>query len=282
MAHKLKAGIDIWLTFYDEISDERLLACMRGLLSDGERAQENRFYRPDDRKRYLVTRAAVRTVLSHYADVAPAEWQFTANAYGRPELAPQHCACAPGLCFNISHTRGLISLAFSRQRALGVDVEHVTARTVSLDIAGHFFAPDEVRALADVAPAHSQHRFFEYWTLKESYIKARGMGLSLPLDGFSFEFPDPGSLRMSIAPALNDLPDRWFFTQYRLAAHYLLAVCAERGTGPLPTITVRSVIPTAGDRLLAPSVYRTSHANMHTCGAQADAVYAGRSSSRSK
>jgi 4'-phosphopantetheinyl transferase len=184
--------IDIWLTYYNEMIDDRQLPRLRSLLSDEEAARESHFYFADDRKRYLVTRAMVRMLLSRYAPIAPERWVFSKNSYGRPVIADAIAAAeteARDLFFNLSHTRGLIVLAVTRGRELGVDVENIAARTVSLDIAKHFFSADEVAELARVAPDRQQDRFFEYWTFKESYIKARGMGLSLPLNGFSFEFP---------------------------------------------------------------------------------------------
>jgi hypothetical protein len=80
--------IDIWLAYYNEINDERLLAQLRQLLTEEERQHEQRFYFADDRKRHLITRALVRTLLSHYEPaIAPEDWVFGANSYGRPEIA---------------------------------------------------------------------------------------------------------------------------------------------------------------------------------------------------
>lgn len=235
-------GIDVWLAFYHEMDDERLLASLRGCLNDAELLQEPRFYFADDRKRYLVTRALVRHVLSRYADVAPAAWTFSNNAYGRPRIADVHAA-ARGLSFNVSHTRGLIALGVTRDRELGVDVEHTTQREVSTDIADRFFAPAEVDALSTVPASGRQDRFFEYWTFKESYIKARGMGLSIPLDKFSFHFPHERAVQLAIEPELGDDANRWTFWQYRPAPHYLLAICAER-SATVPRVSLHRAGPT--------------------------------------
>jgi len=158
-------NIDVWLASYGEIVDVPLLASLRMLLSDAERQQETRFHFADDRQRYLVTRAMVRTVLSRYAAVAPADWVFSNNAYGRPEIA-NALSSALGLGFNVSHSRGVIALAVSRHRALGVDVENLRVRQVSIDIAERFFSPREVAELASVPLERRQDRFFEYWTFK--------------------------------------------------------------------------------------------------------------------
>ncbi len=250
-------NIDIWLAFYHEIVDARLLSNLLTLLSDAERHQEKRFYFADDRKRYLLTRAMVRTVLSHYAMVAPANWVFSESAYGRPEIANRHDE-AVGLSFNVSHTYGLIALGVSRNRALGIDVENLLARQVSIGIADRFFSPIEVTELASVPCEHRQDRFFEYWTFKESYIKARGMGLSIPLDRFSFHYPHEYAVRIAIDPELGDNESRWCFWQFRPASEYLLAICAERLDGEAPVLTVRKTVPTIADEVLEVALLKTS------------------------
>jgi 4'-phosphopantetheinyl transferase len=251
------AGIDIWLTFYDRIVGERLLSRLRGLLSEEERRHEQRFFFADDRKRYLVTRAMVRTVLSRYAPVAPEAWLFSANGYGRPEIANAHEAVR-GLRFNISHTRGLIALGVVGHRALGVDVENIATRQVSLGIADRFFSPAEVAELSSTPIERQQDRFFEYWTFKESYIKARGMGLSIPLDKFSFRYPHERAVDLSIQPELEDDADRWSFWQYRPTSEHLLAICAERIGAERPDMTIRKLIPTVAEEAFDLNLLKTS------------------------
>lgn len=257
-------NIDVWLAFYDEISDARLHTEYRALLTDEERGKEFRFYFPDDQRRYLVTRALVRTVLSKYLAVDPADWRFSENAYGRPELANirrEDC----GLYFNISHTRGLIALGVTHRRELGVDVENVRTREVSIEIADRFFAKPEVAELATVPRERQQDRFFEYWTFKESYIKARGMGLSIPLEQFSFHYPHERAVHIAIDPRLGDDASRWAFWQFRPTTEHLLAICAERRGGEPPTLTFRRTIPLVMDEVLAPAVLKTSEGSNDLC-----------------
>lgn len=237
-------GVDIWLTRYDEIVDPSMLAHFSSLLSPAERQQEARFHFADDRLRYRVTRALLRTTLSRYASVAPADWSFAVNDYGCPRIAEVHGSAA-AISFNLSHTRGLIALAVTHGRAVGIDVENLAVREVSTGIADRFFAPAEVRALAAVAPARQQERFFEYWTFKESYIKARGMGLSIPLDKFSFSFPHESAVQLALQAELGDDAARWNFAQYRPTPEHLLALCVERRPLQPPSrVTLRRVVPT--------------------------------------
>jgi 4'-phosphopantetheinyl transferase len=225
--------IHLWLAFLDEITDPHLLAEYRRLLSREELQQRQRFYFERDRHRYLVTRAMVRTVLSKYAAVAAHEWRFDVNAYGKPSISAEHVA-ASGLEFNVAHTCRVVLLGVAIGRSLGVDVEDMTGDRACIDIADRYFAPEEVRVLRASPPDRQVRRFFEHWTLKESYIKARGMGLSIPLDRFAFHLDDPAPIRLTIDPALADRPERWAFWQQTLVHNHLAAVCAERAeAGPM-------------------------------------------------
>lgn len=251
------AEIHLWLAYYDEITEERLHSAYRELLNVTEKEQEPRFYFARDRRRYLVTRALVRTVLSRYISVHPKEWVFSANAYGRPEIVNAQARDA-ALSFNISHTHSLIVLGVTKGRALGVDVENFLAREVSIDIADHFFAPQEVTALAATPSQQQQYRFFEYWTFKEAYIKARGMGLSLGLDKFSFHYPNDLAVQISIHPELADEPARWQFWQFRPRPEYLVAICAERVGAQSPRLIVRQAIPMLSEETFAVEFLRVS------------------------
>lgn len=249
------AEIHLWLAFYDEITDEHLLSEYRALLNPAEKEQQSRFYFSRDRLRYLVTRALVRTVLSRYLPIHPRDWMFSTNAYGCPEIANAE-AKEECISFSISHTHSLIVLGVTRHRALGVDVENVEAREALLDIADRFFAPQEVAALNAVPAQQQQYRFFEYWTFKESYIKARRMGLSLPLDKFSFHYSHDQSVEIAIDPELADDATRWQFWQFRPRSEYLVAICAERVGDKPPIVTVRQAVPMLSEKRYAPEFLR--------------------------
>jgi 4'-phosphopantetheinyl transferase len=249
-------GIDIWLAFYDA-ADETSLAGFRELMSPQERQQQLRFHFADDRRRYLVTRGMVRTVLSGYADVLPSDWDFRADPFGRPQIANMDGG-ARELSFNISHTRGLIALGVTRGRALGVDVEHLSVREVSMGVAERYFAPAEVSDLMRTPAHRQQHRFFEYWTFKESYIKARGLGLSIPLDKFSFRCPQALPVEFAVDPDLDDDASRWRFWQCRPTRDHLLAVCAELRDGAVPEIMIRTWMPPPATTVVDLGVQRTS------------------------
>lgn len=249
--------IDLWCAFFDEVQDCRLLERYRELLTEEERRQQARFVFPADRHRYLVTRALVRTTLSQYAPVAPEQWSFSPNPFGRPEIANDDAASGR-VSFNLSHTKSLIVLGVTCDNALGVDVENVHVRRAACEVADRFFSPVEVGALRALPPEGQHQRFFEYWTLKESYIKARGMGLSIPLDQFHFNFQGERQVSISLAPELNDRSARWRFWQLQPSAHHLVALCVERSDHPTPQLEIRKVVPFLSEESIECPILRTS------------------------
>jgi 4'-phosphopantetheinyl transferase len=247
--------IDLWLAPVDEIVSPALLDRYRGLLTAEERIQEQRFHFERDRKRHLVTRALVRTVLSRYWPVGPGDWRFVHNRFGCPSISPRH-GDAAATSFNLSHTAGLIAVGVTRQRAIGVDAENTIARCAPLDIADRWFAPCEVDAI--LAARDGSERFFQLWTLKESYIKARRQGLSIPLDRFGFDLAGAGDIGVWFDAALEDTPQRWRFWQFQPSAACLVAVCAER-LARAQDIVIRRAVPLDGDEPLRCPLVRRSH-----------------------
>ncbi|HUN70964.1 MAG TPA: 4'-phosphopantetheinyl transferase superfamily protein [Steroidobacteraceae bacterium] len=237
--------IDLWCTYISEIGDDVLLSRYDALLTAEERARQARFRFAKDQRRHLVTRALVRTVLSRYAAVRPEDWAFSAGPHGRPAICGPRPA--PPLDFNISHCADLVMLGVTG-RALGIDVEGPEARAVDIDGLDRYFAPEESAALLALPPGERRRRFFELWTLKESYIKARGMGLAIRLDAFRFELTGERGLTLHMRPELGDSPDRWRVWQLVLRPDYLAAVCAARGEDVSPRIVVREIVPLAHEK----------------------------------
>lgn len=234
--------VHLWLTCFDDPRLDGLLDDYRRLLTADELARQQRFHFEVDRRRYLVTRALLRCTLSRYVDMDSADWRFAANEYGRPFIASASGRAAD-IHFNVSHTNSLIVVGVSVRRALGVDTENVTRRESLVHLADRFFAEHEAAALKSLALAQQHVRFFEYWTLKESYIKARGMGLSIPLDRFSFDVSQPSNIALSVDPQLGDDAARWAFWQWSLDDAYVLALCAERNPEAISAVRLWRGLP---------------------------------------
>ena len=115
---------------------------------------------------------------------------------------------------------------------IGVDVERLSRVTKPSLIADRFFAPAEVAALRALPEPQQRQRFFELWTLKESYIKARGLGLAIPLHQFWFAEPDGDPVAISFGPELPDDPHAWQFRLIERGPEYATAV-GVRQAGPV-------------------------------------------------
>lgn len=231
----------VWYVLEEDANDTALLARYERLLSSGERERCARLHLAETRLRYVAGRALVRTTLSRYADVEPGQWVFRGNEHGRPEIAGP--SGVTPLRFNLSHTAGLVACAVTVGKAIGLDVECVHRPLRWEAIARRFFAAEEVRALSRVPEAERDVAFFRLWTLKEAYVKARGLGLTLPLRQFAVAADDPQSIGIRFDPALGDDPRHWALASYRPTARHVLALVLERDAGRDVVVDVMRTLP---------------------------------------
>jgi 4'-phosphopantetheinyl transferase len=240
--------VDLWYTHIDRTDAPGLRDQYRELLRGEERDRAARLKLPRVRDEYLVTRALVRHVLSHYADVPPGAWAFVQNAHGKPIVS----APWPGFAaFNLSHSAGLVACAVAAVGQMGVDVESLQRKTTGIDLARRFFSAAEV-SLLEACPSHRQHEtFLQIWTLKEAYIKAIGHGLSFPLDKFSMSLPADGPPRIQFAPDHNlapeEMPCDWRFAQIRFHTHHHLSLAVSFPQSQELVVNAREVVPLADD-----------------------------------
>jgi len=211
--------IHLWTTNPHDISllnnNEKLLKSYQKLLTQQETKKQQRYKFSKDRHDALITRAFVRDLLSKYAEIAPSDWRFEKGEKDKPEIIN---APLP-LRFNISHTDGLIICAVTRNDDIGCDVENITRNNDVLAIADRYFSSIEINDLFSLPKAQQRDRFFDYWTLKESYIKAWGLGLAIPLKDFSFTIGKASSseeqmklnnnIQLNFAQHRIDIPEVW-------------------------------------------------------------------------
>ncbi len=262
--------LTVALAWTDAWAQPDALTACEALLSPAERARQARFRRPADRRTYAIAHALLRRSLSRLArdagaDVAPSAWRFRAGPWGKPELAAPEVPALPHVAFNLSHAPGLTACAVQRQDestahepqapGVGVDVEFVERVADPGALGRRFFAPPEAAWLpadpADPRFPEVRRRFFTLWTLKEAYVKARGLGFHLPLSRFTvggagelpLTAPAPGvqlalagpeDLRVEAPPAVDPAPARWALTLTAVGPRHLLATCAPRAPDGAP------------------------------------------------
>jgi 4'-phosphopantetheinyl transferase len=207
--------IHVWHAALDRA--ETILGKLEPTLSLEEKARADRFHFVNDRNRFVVARGRLRELLGKYLQQAPASLQFSYEKYGKPSLAGGNASS--GLCFNVSHSAGLVVYAIARERNLGIDVEHVRPEFAGEDIAKRYFSARELTDLRTLPPEARVEGFFHCWTRKEAYMKATGMGLQIPLDSFAVSLL-PGKP----AQFLGGVEPRWHLDAYHPAEGYVAAV----------------------------------------------------------
>jgi len=233
--------VHIWLTDPGRVTDSATLEAYDAIMTSEEREKQRRFRFERDRHDCLVTRALVRTTLSRYAAVPPTAWRFVHNRYGRPHLPPGQCD--RDLRFNVSHTRGLIACAVTLGHEIGVDVEFMSRPGKTVEVADRYFSASEIGSLRALPAERRRERFFEYWTLKESYIKARGMGLALPLAQFSLVLDGTPGIGIVFDTRLADDARHWQFELMRPTPEHMLALGVQRNPGADLDIRVMRTVP---------------------------------------
>lgn len=251
--------VDLWSCRDEQVIEPSLLAYCHAQLNEVETAQQRRFYFERHRHQYLVCRAMVRSILSLYdPHVLPREWTFSTNAHGKPCISGP---VAPPVRFNLSHTSGMIVVAVTQRTEIGVDVESRTRGSDLASIGEHFFSPREVEGFRSLAGEDQRRRFYELWTLKEAYIKARGLGLALPLDGFSFDFPSPHDVDITFGPAIRDDAARWRFWLLKPNDEHTLAVALAADSGADQFhVQIREFVPPAASTMVEWPCLRASAA----------------------
>jgi len=149
-------------------------------LASDERARAARFRFPKDRKRFVARRGILREILASYLGQEPRKLQFRCRPGGKPFLSCR----THELHFNLAHSQGLALYAIACQREVGVDLERIEHHLADLEVAERFFSPRECWALRNLPASLRVEAFFNCWTRKEAYLKARGEGLLAPLDSF--------------------------------------------------------------------------------------------------
>ena len=182
--HLQEREVHIWrasLTPY-----KQAIQRLEDILSAEECTQASRFRFERDRQCWTVTHAILRLLLARYLGIDHTTLRFGMNAYGKPFLASP--ALTPPFQFNISHAGDLALYAFVYTAQVGIDVEYLRTDLDYEALARVSFSPWEQMTLRAVPQERKPEAFFSCWTRKEAYIKARGLGLSLPLDLFDVSF----------------------------------------------------------------------------------------------
>jgi 4'-phosphopantetheinyl transferase len=222
-AHELH----VWQVTLDQPEDR--VAQWQALLAADERARADRFYFERDRRRYLVARGALRSILGQYLNRAPAELQLAYAAKGKPYLPDEP------LHFNVAHSHEMALYAMTLVGEVGVDIEYTQRHVSDIDqIAARFFSANENAVYQALPEIERRAAFFRCWTRKEAFIKAIGEGLSHPLDRFDVTLA-PHQPAAILRIEGDTSVAAWVLFHLDLADHYVGAVAVRGAAQRLAT-----------------------------------------------
>jgi 4'-phosphopantetheinyl transferase len=220
------SAVQVWCASLEQ--DEARVAAFFQTLSVDEKARAQRFYFARDQRHFVVGRGVLRDILSRYLDLPPQELLFAYGPQDKPSLAPalaERSAKALALRFNLSHSGDLALYAFTYGREVGIDIERLRPLEDAERIARRFFSTREVQVFCAL-PTHVRlEGFFNCWCRKESYIKATGDGLSMPLDRFTVSLTPGEPARFLHVDGDPAEAARWSLRELHPAPGYAAAVC---------------------------------------------------------
>jgi 4'-phosphopantetheinyl transferase len=230
--------VHVWVARLEGAADLPRLAGYRNWLDEPEQRRLDRLATAALKAEFLLTRALCRETLSRYADVAPPDWRFELNAYGKPSIAAPAVPLA--LKFNLSNARTIVACAVTVDAEVGIDIEPWKQPQDALPISPQVFSAAELRALRDCDPGERSRRFHELWTLKEACVKACGQGLSMDPALIAID-PRAVPIRATSVPPMAYDAARWHFEQLDVGPDHLLAVAVAGSEPGKPRVALRQV-----------------------------------------
>jgi 4'-phosphopantetheinyl transferase len=201
------------------------------ILRPAEHERYARFRHDADRQMFLIGRVMARAIVGQALGMAPHDWPWREGRRGRPEIDLADCPVS----FNLAHSAGLVVCALSRLGPVGVDVEHRFRTPLERTLVARCCAMDEA---ADV-DAHGdgwRDHFLKYWTLKESYLKAVGLGISVPLAEVRFKLDADLAATPAFTGSLTNADAGWTFDLQALPPAHYVAVATSTPDGARPRV----------------------------------------------
>ncbi len=193
-------------------------------IDESKKERLERFVREEDRLRGLFAELLIRSIIMRKTGMKNEEITFEANQYGKP-----HIKGRDDLHFNLSHS-GIWVVAAVDTEPVGIDVERIS--DVDLSISKNYFSEDEHNDLMGQRDKISY--FFTLWTLKESYIKITGKGLTQPLNSFSIQYVTED--RILLKSDTGRTVEGVTFAQYNIHSDYKMMLCASHNHLPKDVI----------------------------------------------
>lgn len=226
--------VHVWMTSIDRRRSE--MDNLHQTITDDEKARAECFRFDTHRQRYIVGRATLRAILSRYVGIPPNRLRFQYNSYGKPMLVERKdrgVLPTGTLNFNLSHSNRLVLYAVTQGREIGVDIEYIRDNLDVLRIAKRYFSTQEFSEIASLPQTRQIKTFFDCWTRKEAFIKAKGEGFSLPTDQFNVSITPENTVAWLHTATDQHDTSSWSIQALTPASGYAAALAVQ---GPPPPV----------------------------------------------
>jgi len=174
-----------------------------------------------DRRDFTVAHAVLRILVENYLGAKSACYQIESKNFEKPFILES--GRPSPLRFNLSHSHGYALFGFTLNHEIGVDLERLRPLPDAGELAKRYFSETECREIGKLDEEQRLEGFFNCWTRKEAYVKARGRGLEIPLDSFTVSC-GPGAL-----PELRSVDSaNWSMYAFRSLNDFVAAVVVEK------------------------------------------------------
>jgi len=176
-------SVHLWRVRLDR--DDSTVGRLTTFLSPDEQQRARGYHFARDRKRFIVRRGILRTILARYVEMPPQELQLATGKFGKPELSD---VCHSPPKFSLTHSQGMAMIALAQTSCVGVDLECVQPLPDLGSMINVCLSPSERGNLQALPHSLRLECFYRYWTCKEAWLKALGVGLNRRLKSFQILF----------------------------------------------------------------------------------------------
>ena len=218
--------VQVWHIHIEDFSDSD--DDLTTLLAREEQDRAQRMRVQEKKREYIIGRLALRSILSAYSGTPCDQLSFDYGPQKKPSLAEQETLPPERrLDFNLSHSGRIILIAVTLGKRIGIDVEYIEPDRADEKIAQRYFSPTEFTTLKNLPDEDRIAGFYRCWTSKEAFVKARGDGLTFPLDAFDVAISNEERAILEIRDTNEDAA-RWELKAIEVGDKYA-ATCAVEG-----------------------------------------------------
>ncbi|MGB3203042.1 MAG: 4'-phosphopantetheinyl transferase superfamily protein [Nodosilinea sp.] len=224
------AAVDLYLiTTKTAEAEIDVLDALQSALSPDELARLQRLHRPAVWRQYILSRGCLRHLLSRYTGQAPNALTFAYGPYGKPSLGPNRPGVTP--VFNLSHSGARLLIGVSSApmvTTVGVDIEVMRSVHCLSGLCRRCLTPAEAQTVLALPPPQADYRFLAYWTGKEAWLKAQGLGIADSMQGLELGLkPEALPAKISAATIIHPTGSHQVLYQWQPEADYLAAIALQ-------------------------------------------------------